>query len=114
MSVKRNQDNKWSRLGKAIERRKVRGYSSANKGNISKPITGWRLWLFRVIAIVVIPTILFLLLEMSLHIVGYGFPVTATVKCELKGTDCYCDNVKFGWRFFPRNIASDFVPFIFP
>ena len=79
-----------------------------------KPITGWRLWLFRIIALTVIPTLLFLLLEITLRVVGYGFPAAATVKCELDGKDAYCNNIKFGWRFFPRNISRDSVPFIFP
>lgn len=79
-----------------------------------RPITGRRLWLFRIIALTVIPVLLLLLVELSLRIVGYGFPSAAIIKCELNGTDAYCDNVKFGWRFFPRNIARESDPFIFP
>ncbi|MHC4308475.1 MAG: tetratricopeptide repeat protein [Planctomycetota bacterium] len=79
-----------------------------------KPVTGWRLWLFRIVALTVIPAFLFLLLELSLRIVGYGFPSTAMVKCEVNGKEFYCDNVKFGWRFFPRNLARESSPFIFP
>jgi len=26
----------------------------------------------------------------------------ATIKCKVNGTGAYGDNVKFGWRFFPR------------
>jgi hypothetical protein len=77
-----------------------------------RPITGWRLWLFRIIAFTVVPALLFLLLEIGLRIVGYGFPTTATIKCEVNGRASYCGNVKFGWRFFPRNIAREFDPFI--
>jgi tetratricopeptide (TPR) repeat protein len=79
-----------------------------------KPITGWRLWLFRIFALVVIPALLFLLLELGLWIVGYGFPATATIKREVNGRMSYCDNLKFGWLFFPRNIAREFKPFTFP
>jgi tetratricopeptide (TPR) repeat protein len=79
-----------------------------------KPITGWRLWLFRIIALTVVPALLFLLLEITLRIVGYGYPAAATIKCEVNGRVSYCDNVKFGWRFFPRNIARLFDPFVFP
>ena len=78
------------------------------------PITGWRLWLFRIIAVTVIPALLFLLLELSLRIAGYGFPTTATVKYRLNGQDAYCDNVKFTWRFFPPTIGREFDPFISP
>jgi tetratricopeptide (TPR) repeat protein len=79
-----------------------------------KPTTGWRLWLFRIVALTVIPGLLFLCLELSLRIAGYGFPPSATIKCEVDGRDSYRDNVKFGWRFFPRNIAREFDPFILP
>ncbi len=79
-----------------------------------RPITGRRLWLFRIIAITVIPVLLLLLVELSLRIAGFGFPAAAVVKCELNGRDAYCDNVKFGWRFFPPNIARESDPFIFP
>ncbi len=78
------------------------------------PITGWRLWLFRIIAVTVIPALLFLLVEVSLRIAGYGFPTTATVKYKLNGQDAYCDNVKFTWRFFPPTIGREFDPFISP
>lgn len=78
------------------------------------PITGRRLWLFRIIALTVIPVLLLLLVELSLRIVGFGFPAAAIIKCELNRTDAYCDNVKFGWRFFPPNIARESDPFIFP
>lgn len=78
------------------------------------PITGWRLWLFRIIAITVIPGLLFLLVELSLRVVGYGFDTHAIVKCKVDGEDAYCDNLKFGWQFFPKNIARHFEPFVFP
>jgi len=56
----------------------------------------------------------FLLIELSLRIAGYGFPATAAIKSKVNGKTCYCDNIKFGWGFFPRNIAREFEPFIFP
>jgi tetratricopeptide (TPR) repeat protein len=93
-------------------------------------ITGWRLWLFRIIAFTIIPALLFLLLEIALRTVGYGFAPTATVKCKIhpvrernsltafsngvNGTDSYCSNAKFAWRFFPPNIARQAHPFAFP
>lgn len=70
-----------------------------------RPITRGCLWLFRIIAITIIPTLLFLLVELTLRVVGYGFPAAAISKCELNGRDVYCGNLQFGWRFWPRNIA---------
>jgi tetratricopeptide (TPR) repeat protein len=76
-----------------------------------KPITGWRLWLFRVIALTVIPALLFLLLEVGLRIAGYGYPADAMIRYKMNGRAFYCDNVKFCWRFFPKEIAREFSPF---
>ena len=73
-----------------------------------------RLWLFRIIALIVLPVLLLLLAELSLRLAGYGFSPNAIIKCQVNGTDACCDNVKFGWRFFPKNIARESEPFIFP
>jgi len=78
-----------------------------------KQVKGLRLWLFRAVAITVGPALFLLSLEITLRIIGYGYPPSATIKCKINGTDAYGDNVKFGWRFFPRNIAQEFEPFIF-
>jgi len=77
-------------------------------------VTGWRLWLFRGAAVVLVPGLLLLGLEAGLRIAGCGYPATATIGCEVNGIACRGDNVKFGWRFFPRNIAQEFDPFVFP
>ncbi|MHC4543483.1 MAG: tetratricopeptide repeat protein [Planctomycetota bacterium] len=132
MRTKHNKRNKKSQshTKRNIKRRKPGSYSrtekrivSASNGKekqkdkqkpVQKPIIGWRFWLFRLIALTVIPALLFLLLELGLRIVGYGFPAAAMLKCEVNGRTSYCDNVKFGWRFLPRNIAREFDPFIFP
>ena len=77
-------------------------------------ITRRRLWLFRIIVLTVFPILLLVVVELSLRIAGYGFFPHAIMKCQVEGRDAYCDNVKFGWRFFPRNIARESEPFIFP
>ncbi|MDT8303466.1 MAG: hypothetical protein RQ760_18445, partial [Sedimentisphaerales bacterium] len=77
-------------------------------------ITGRRLWLFRIIALTVFPVLLLLVVELSLRVAGYGFNPHAIMKCQVDGKDAYCDNIKFGWRFFPKNLARDFESFIFP
>lgn len=75
---------------------------------------GWRLWAFRIASLVFIPALFIFLLEVGLRVGGYGFSATATVACDVEGVSCRGDNVKFGWRFFPRNIAQEFDPFVFP
>jgi len=77
-------------------------------------INSRRLWLFRIIAITVVPLLLFISLELVLRIAGYGYPSAAVIRCKVNGKDAYCDNVRFGWRFFPPNISRDFDPFVLP
>lgn len=50
---------------------------------------------------------------MGLRVGGYGYPVAATISCQVDGIACRGNNVKFGWRFFPRNIAQEFDSFTF-
>jgi tetratricopeptide (TPR) repeat protein len=72
-----------------------------------------RLFVFRAIAVLIIPILLILLLEIGLRSVGYGYRPEAIVKCEVDGKEVCCDNSRFGWRFFPKNIAREFTPFTF-
>jgi len=76
-------------------------------------ISGWRLLVFRAIAVLVVPTLFILLLEFGLRLAGYGYRPEAIVKCEVNGKEVCCDNSRFGWRFFPKNIAREFTPFTF-
>ncbi len=77
-------------------------------------MSGWRLWLFRLIAVTIVPTLLFLITEVTLRLVDYGFPASMTVKCKTNGRDSYCSNVKFSWLFFDPDIARAMDPFVFP
>jgi len=73
-----------------------------------------RLRFFRWIGILAGPVLLLCLLEVSLRVAGYGYPSDATVGCAVDGVAHRGDNVKFGWRFFPRLVAREFEPFVFP
>lgn len=76
-------------------------------------IPRWRLWLFRLIAVTVIPAAVLLTLEISLRIIGYGFPAGAVSKIKWKGQTAYCNNYRFGWRFWPPNIARESEPYTY-
>ncbi len=80
----------------------------------SQPVTGWRLWLFRIVALSIIPALLFLLVEITLRIAGYGFPTRAIIKFKVNDSSYYCNNVKFTWRFFHTNVAREARSFLFP
>ncbi len=99
---------------KTISSPRSKGKSKGREKVSPQVVTGWRLWLFRVIAVTVIPALLFLLLEITLRIVGYGFATTATVKCEVNDKASYRSNTKFAWRFFHPNVARMANPFVFP
>jgi hypothetical protein len=77
-------------------------------------MTGRRLWLFRIVSLTIFPILLLLLAEVFLRIADYGFFPGAIIKYQADGKEVYCDNVRFGWRFFPRNISRESEPFIFP
>ena len=76
-------------------------------------VSGWRLWLFRIAALTLVPALLLLMAEMCLRAFGFGYPTSAIVKCEINGRNAYRNNIKFGWRFFPKNIARELVGFVF-
>jgi len=84
------------------------------KEKLQKHITHRRLWLYRLMTITAIPILVFLLLEVGLRIVGYGYPSGVMMKNKVNGKEGYGENIKFGWRFFPRNIAREFTPFFIP
>ena len=68
-------------------------------------MTRWRYWMFRLTAILVIPALTLVLLEMGLRILGVGYPSSFTLKGELNGRTSYVHNNKFTWLFFPPRIV---------
>ena len=79
-----------------------------------EPVTGRRLWLFRLIAVVGVPLVLLCLLETGLRVVGYGYQPGVTVACKVNGVPHRGDNLTFSRRFFPAMLAREFEPFVFP
>jgi tetratricopeptide (TPR) repeat protein len=70
-------------------------------------ISGKRLWLFRLVAILVAP-LLAVLLETGLRLADYGYPTGFYV--EAGGAGINMTNYRFGWRFFPPPIARSPEP----
>ena len=68
-----------------------------------RQVTGWRKWVYRLLAVTVIPSLFVLLLEGSLRVCGLGEPTGFFVK--IGGRDAYVTNPRFGWRFFPPAMA---------
>jgi tetratricopeptide (TPR) repeat protein len=130
MGSKQRKSRKSSKTNKSLKEHRTRKRITAEKTSIFKlfggrekkevkkvsgtTLSGWRLWLFRLIAVTVVPALLFLLIEVTLRLVGYGFPTHVAVKCQTNDRESYCSNVKFSWRFFNPDIARAMDPFVFP
>lgn len=80
----------------------------------SAKISAPRLWAFRIIAATIIPVVFLVLIEGSLRIIGFGNPSTPVVKTRIKGETFFRDNTRYGWMFFPWQIARELEPFTFP
>ena len=74
-------------------------------------VSGRRLWLFRLAAILVAPLLL-ILLEVGLRLGNYGYPTGFYVKTGSAGTNM--TNYRFGWLFFPPSIARSAEPHLLP
>ncbi|MFT5367545.1 MAG: tetratricopeptide (TPR) repeat protein [Candidatus Latescibacterota bacterium] len=69
----------------------------------------WKLWLFRVLAIVLGPVLLLSGIELTLRLLNVGFPTDFLVKSHQPNH--VRSNQKFGWRFFPPQVARKPVLF---
>jgi len=80
----------------------------------ARRISPRRLWLFRLIAVVVIPVLLLGATELVLRLVGYGFAPEAIAEFEMDGQVYAGQNNRFSWRFFPPHLAREPSPYVFP
>jgi len=92
---------------------KPRKHGGGKAEPVSRLSPGRRVWLFRILAILIGPALLLGLLELGLRAIGYGYNPHVTEKCEIDGVPHLGENVKFGWRFFPPILAREFEPFLF-
>lgn len=60
-----------------------------------------RRWLFRIVAVTVIPGLFFLVLEVALRLAGFGYPADYFVKNTIDGRVAWVGNGQFCLRFFP-------------
>jgi tetratricopeptide (TPR) repeat protein len=65
------------------------------------PIPPRRLWLFRIMAAVIIPLLVIGGLELVLRLSGFGYPTSYFLKTKIAGKEYYVPNDRFGYRFFP-------------
>ncbi len=75
---------------------------------------GWRLWLFRLLGVFVIPALLLIGFEMGLRAFGYGVPTGFTFKQKIDGEKRILSNPYFTWRFFEPQLAREISHFSLP
>lgn len=78
-------------------------------GPAPKP-SGLKLWSFRLGAALLGPIIFLLLLELSLRMMGYGYPTAFLLPISRAGRELLVQNNQFGWRFFGPKLSRLPVP----
>ena len=87
--------------------------SEQEKRSFSKT-KGRRPWLFRLLALTLVPSVFLVLTELSLRLTGVGYPSSFTVKQTVNGQAVASDNPKFIWKYFPRSLARPSFSFNIP
>ena len=73
-------------------------------------LKGWKLWCFRILALVGVPALLFAVVELVLRLGGFGYPTTFLIPASHDGQKVFQQNNQFGWRFFPPQLARQPYP----
>ena len=73
-----------------------------------------RKWLYRLLAVVVLPLMVLGGVEFLLRLLGVGFDPSFFKREQIEGRDCYVANDSFGLRFFPRSMARIPDPVVMP
>jgi tetratricopeptide (TPR) repeat protein len=82
--------------------------STASQQNLSPA----RKWTFRFVAALLFPLGLLALGELGLRVSGFGYPTDFFLLKEINGRRVFVGNDKFGWRFFPRELARNPSPLV--
>src|ERR1035437_4388223 len=88
------------------------GRPSGSPAVLPAALSSRRKWLFRLLAVVVLPLILLGGLELMLRLLGVGFDPHFFKPARIGGQDCYVANDSFGLRFFPRSMARTSPPVV--
>ncbi len=69
-----------------------------------------RMWAFRLAAMLGIPALLLVILELGLRLAGYGYETAFFRPRRIGGKACFIENRQFGWRFFGPRLARTPLP----
>ena len=84
--------------------------SQLPRGAGRSAVPGWRRWLYRGLALVLVPVLLFGLAETVLRIAGYGHPTRFLLPSRQGNQDVLVENPQFGRLFFPAALARSPAP----
>jgi tetratricopeptide (TPR) repeat protein len=73
--------------------------------NLPVFVTGWKLWCFRLLVAIVVPILFLGLVELTLRLIGFGYPTTFLLPSSHNGQKTFIQNHQFGWRFFGAPMA---------
>lgn len=71
-----------------------------------------RVWLFRLLALTLVPLVLLGAVELLLRVAGSGRSTAFFQKTSINGVDCLVENPRFGLRFFPAEMARSPAPVV--
>ena len=103
---------KRDRSRKQRQRPQNAGHPSSLPTVLPAALSPRRKWLFRLLAVVVLPVIALGGLELLLRLLGVGFDPHFFKPARIGGRDCYVANEAFGLRFFPRSMARTPPPVV--
>jgi tetratricopeptide (TPR) repeat protein len=81
---------------------------------LTESISGCRLWFLRLSTMIVVPLLVFGVIELALRLAGYGYPTGFFVRTRIEGGDFYTANPKFSFRFFSPALARAPLPLRMP
>ena len=58
------------------------------------------------VGVLVLPVFILLGVEVALRLVGFGYPTNFFIRSETGPRGLFAENPKFGWRFFPQDLAG--------
>ncbi len=73
-----------------------------------------RRWVFRMLALLVLPLLVAIFVELGLRLAGYGYPTGFFKRLRIGQEDCLVENDKFGLRFFPPELSRSPAPVVMP
>lgn len=92
-----------SSTGDRSSRRRSRAPSGPTRSAVPRRLTGWRRWLFPVLA-TALSIVALGAVEVGLRVGGVGYPASFFVPAR-QSNGVLLTNPRFGWRFFPRPLA---------